>query len=215
MNTGIGDERYHRYMSSDLPPGAFPPDQGQHWGPPPPAALTPSGQSPLGPPTAFGGRPPRWPAFTALAVALIGLAVGLAGWFRPAPYNDQPPPKPTYTDQQIASAKANVCAAFGKIEDAVNLSDNERASSGDRTAQLAAAALARQVLDFGSRYLLARLAEEPATPADLASAIRQEANAFQDLFVGYIDGISISDAALQPAENANHEARTTIQRLCK
>ena len=60
------------------------------------------------------GRPARWPAFTALAIALIGLAVGVVGWFRPVPHNNQPPPKPTYTEQQTADAKAKVCAAFGK-----------------------------------------------------------------------------------------------------
>jgi hypothetical protein len=214
VNTAIHDQRYHRYMPSDMPPGAFPPDRGQHWGPPPPSESTPSALSPTAPPRTFA-RPPRWPAFIALPIALIALAVGVVGWFRPTSHTNGPPPKPTYTDQQVASAKSNVCTAFDKIEHAVSVSDNERASSSDRASQLGAAALARQVLDFGSRYLLAKLAEEPATPADLASAIRQEANAFQDLYVGYIDGVSISDPDLQPAANANDEARTTIQRLCK
>jgi hypothetical protein len=199
-------------MPSDMPPGAVPPNPG-HWGPPTPAGSTSSPPT-LAPPAAFG-RPPRWPTFTALAIALIALAVGVVGWFHTTSHNNEPPPKPIYTDQQVASAKSDVCAAFDKIEHAVSVSDNERASSSDRASQLGAAALARQVLDFGSRYLLAKLADEPATPADLASAIRQEANAFQDLFIGYIDGVSISDPALQPAANANDEARTTIQRLCK
>jgi hypothetical protein len=45
-----------------------------------------------------------------LAIALIGVAVGFVGWFRPAPHHDQPPspPKPSYTDQQVATAKAKV-----------------------------------------------------------------------------------------------------------
>lgn len=214
MNTTIGDQRYHRFMSSDMPPGAVPPQPGQHWGPPPPAGPSASAQSRTAPPTTFG-RPSRWPAFAALLIALIALAVGAVGWFRPAPHTNQAAPKSAYTDQQVATAKANLCAAFDKIEHAVSLSDNERASSSDRSSQLGAAALARQVLDFGSRYLLAKLAEEPATPPDLASAIRQQANAFQDLFIGYIDGVSISDPDLQPAAKANDEARATIQRLCK
>ena len=93
--------------------------------------------------------------FTFLVIALAAMALAIGSWFRPLPSTKaSAPPAPIYTDQQVASAKANVCTAFEKIEHAVNLSDNERASSSDRTAQLAAAALARQVLDFGSRYLL-------------------------------------------------------------
>lgn len=154
--------------------------------------------------------------FTFLVIALAAMALAVGSWFRPLPSTKASAPRaPTYTDQQVASAKANVCTAFEKIEHAVNLSDNERASSSDRTAQLAAAALARQVLDFGSRYLLAILAEEAATPPDLGAAVRQQANAFQSLFIGYIDGVSISDPDLQPAVNANDAARSTIQGLCK
>ena len=59
--------------------------------------------------------------FTALAISLIALAVGAVGWFRPVLHNNQPPPKPAYTDQQTAQAKANVCAAFEKLERAVNV----------------------------------------------------------------------------------------------
>jgi hypothetical protein len=163
------------------------------------------------------GRPARWPVFVALVVALIGVAVGVIGWFRPALHNDQSStsPKTTYTSRQTANAKAHMCAAFGEIDRAVDLADGERASGSDRTAQLTAAALARQVLDFGSRYLLAKLAEEPATPSELATAIRQEADAFQDLFVGYIDGISNSDPALQPVMKNSDDAALTIRRLCK
>jgi len=207
MNTEMGNERYHRNMSSDMPPGAFPPDQGQRWDPSPP---TPSAPAPLAPPTAFH-RPPRWPAFAALAVALIALAVSLVGWFRSEPHNNQPSPKPTYTQLQIADAKAKVCAAFAKLDRAVGVL---KALPPDSDA-LVVAVNTRQVFDVGSRNLFTTLAEEPATPQDLASAIRQQANAFQDLFIGYIDGISISDPDLQPAVNANDEARSTIQRLCK
>ena len=162
-------------------------------------------------------RPQRWPTFASLVIALLAIGLAIGSWLRllPGTKPSPTPPAPSYTSQQTADAKAAVCAAFEKIEHAVTLSDNERASSSDRTAQLAAVALARQVLDFGSRYLQAKLAQEPATPPDLASAIREEANAFQDLFIGYIDGISISDPDLQPAVTANDEARKTIQRLCK
>jgi hypothetical protein len=214
MNTGIGDERYHRYMSSDMPPGAFPPDRGQHWGPPS-APTTTSGQPPVGAPTAFGGRPPRWPALTALAIALIALAVGLAGWFRPVPHNNEPPPEPTYTDQQVTTAKAALCTAFGNVDHALDLADTRSTGSIDPTAQLGVATSTRQVLDAGSRYLLAKLAEQPATPSELATAIRQQANAYQDVVIGYLDGLNYSDPILKSAGNASNEATNTIRRLCK
>ena len=112
-----------------------------------PPAPTPPPWPPVAPP-----RPSRWPMFTFLVIALTAIGIAIGSWFRPLPSTKAfAPPTPIYTDQQVATAKANVCAAFEKTEHAVNLSDNERASSSDRTAQLAAAALARQVLDFGSR----------------------------------------------------------------
>jgi hypothetical protein len=177
-----------------------PTNPSQHWDPPPPRAFRP---------------PSRWPTFVTLAIALIGVAVGFVGWFRPLPHTNLPPRKPTYTAQQIADAKANVCAAFGKIDHGVDLSDAEGRGSTDRGAQLAAAALDRQVLDFGSRYLFAKVAQEPAIPSELGSAVRQQANAFQELLVGYINGAAPGDPSLTPTQKASDGAADTIRRLCK
>ncbi len=91
---------------SDLSSEAVPAEPSQHWGPPPPTA---------------SGRPARWPSLITLAIALIGVAVGFVGWFRPVPHHDQPPPKPTYTEQQTADAKAKVCAAFGQVDRALGV----------------------------------------------------------------------------------------------
>lgn len=196
-------------MSSDMPPGAFPPDQGQHWGPPPPNASIPS-TPPL---TAFQ-RPPRWLPFTALAIALAALAVSVVGWFHPTPHNKQPPPKATYTHQEVNSAKANVCAAFGQVDRALGVAA-DLVGSSDPTAVLAVATSTRQVLDFGNRYLLAKLAEEPATPSDLATALRKQADAYQKLVIGYLDGLHYGDRDIQPAADASVEAANTIKGLCK
>ncbi|MGH8300133.1 MAG: hypothetical protein ACRET5_01550, partial [Steroidobacteraceae bacterium] len=140
-----------------------------------------------------------------------GLAIGC--WFRPLPDN-KPAPAPTYTDQQVANAKASVCAAFAKVDHALDLADSEPVGS-DRTEQLAVAALSRIAFDAGSRYLLTTLAEEPATPPELATAVRNEANSLQELLIGFLGGIRNSDPAQQPAVNANNEATATIRRLCK
>jgi hypothetical protein len=168
------------------------------------------------PPLVVRGRPARWPVFVALVVALIGVAIGVIGWFRPALHSDQSStsPKTTYTSRQTADAKAHMCAAFGKIDRALDIS-GARASSDDPATQLAVATSGRQVLDAGSRYLFTKLAGEPATPSDLANEIRKFASSSQELVIGYLDGLTNSDAELQPLLHAGDEATLTIRRLCK
>jgi hypothetical protein len=145
-------------------------------------------------------------------VALIGIAVGFIGWFRPAPHNNQAPPKPAYTDQQTADAKAKVCAAFGSVHQAVVVT-NHRDHGNDPTSILAAATSARQAFDAGSDYLLTTLTDEPATPPDLAKAVRSLATVFQQLTVSYL--AEVSDSALDPLLRAGDDATLTVQRLCK
>ncbi len=210
MNTTIGDQRYHRCMPSDMTPGAVPPDPGQHWGPPQPAASTSSAQTPPVPAMA-SGRPARWPALTALAIAFIALAVGLVGWFRPVPHNNQPTSKPTYTQQQIADAKAKVCAAFGKLDRAFEMAKAQAIGSD----QLAVDINTRQVFDVFSRYLFATLSEEPATPPDLVTAVREQASTLEEAVIDYEVGLRKSDPEMKPLFDANSASADTIQRLCK
>jgi hypothetical protein len=172
------------------------PDPGPHWGPPPPSAF---------------GRPSRWPPFIAIAIALIGVAVGFVGWFRPTPHNNQPPPKPTYSAQQTADAKAKVCAAVGKLDRAVSVAKGLPKGPDP----LVASINVRQIFDVFSRHLLATLAEEPATPADLATAVRKQADTLAEVVIGYEDGFGTFDPELKPVVDANSAATDTTQRLCK
>jgi hypothetical protein len=197
-------------MPSDIPPGAVPPNAGQHWDPPSSASSYPSVQAPPAPPAAFG-RPARWPSFAALAIALIALAVGLVGWFRPVPHANQPPPKPAYTDQQTADAKAKVCAAVGKFDLAVSVAKALPKGSDP----LVASINTRQIFDVFSRYLLQTLAEEPAAPADLVTAVRTEAGSLQEVVIAYEDGLGTSDPSLKPTVDASSAAADTIRQLCK
>jgi hypothetical protein len=156
-------------------------------------------------------RPSRWPTFAALAIALIALAVGLVGWFRPVPHANQPPPKPAYTDQQVADAKAKVCTAFGKLDRAGGVLIALAKSSDD----LVGAINTRQVFDVFSRYLLKTLAEEPATPADLATAVREQASSLEEVVIDYEDGYVKTDPEMRSAVDANSKSADTIRQLCK
>jgi hypothetical protein len=152
---------------------------------------------------------------TLLVIALAAMAIAIGSWFRPLPSSKAPAlPAPAYTDQQIASAKANVCAAFEKVQHSRDLVQ-EQVGSSDHATQLGVAALSEIDLDFTNRYLLKTLDEEPATPPELAATVRKQANAFEEILVNYLIGIYKSDPAMQPALNASDEATSTIQRLCK
>lgn len=123
-------------------------------------------------------------------------------------------PEPTYSAQQIAEAKATICAAYQKDQQALDLA-GARNGGADPTAILAVATGIRQVLEVGSRYLLTKLAEEPATPPDLADEVRKLANLDLDLTINYLNGLANSDPQQQPLLKAADEAALTIQRLCK
>jgi hypothetical protein len=166
-------------------------------------------------PPAGAPRPKRrWPTIAwLLALGLVAI-VAIIGWLRPMQDHKPGAAAPTYSDQQVANAKTNVCAAFEQVDRALGVAQSFSGSS-DPTAILAVATSTRQALDFGSRYLLMKLDNEPATPSDLATAIRKESDAYQQLTIGYLDGLQYSDPKLQPAIGASGEATDTIRRLCK
>jgi hypothetical protein len=149
--------------------------------------------------------------FAALAIALIALAVGAAAWFRPTPRNNQPSPKPAYTEQEAADAKASVCAAYQKVNHALGVA-NTRNGGTDPTAGLAVATSTRQVLDAGSRYLLSKLADQNATPPDLADAVRTLAAEYQELTIDYLADVSDSD--MQSSFHAADQAKAKIEKIC-
>jgi hypothetical protein len=144
-----------------------------------------------------------------LVALLVTLGVAIVGWFRPVP--PKSPPAPTYSNQQVADAKANVCAAHEKVHHAVGLTSGR--SSDDPTAHLAIATSARQAIDVGGNYLLTTLAQEPATPPDLAAAVRKLANTFQELTVDYL--AEVTDSELDRLLRISDQATLTIEGLCK
>ena len=150
---------------------------------------------------------------TSLAIAFIALGVAIGSWFRPTPANKRAP-IPNYTNQQVTEAKTAVCAAYEKVSKAGDVA-GARTSGSDPTSILTVATSTRQVLDAGSRYLLAKLDAEPATPPDLAAAVRRLANVYQEMTMDYLDGLTNSDPELSPSLRAGDEAHSTIEGLCK
>jgi hypothetical protein len=179
---------------------------------------TPPSIPPAPPPWAQAGVPRRtrrWPTIAWLVAITLVSGVAIVGWLRPlSDHKPSTPTAPVYTDQQIATAKASVCAAFAKVDRALDVAGAQRGGD-DPTSILAVATSVRQVLEVGSRYLSTKLTEQPATPPDLAKEVREFANSSQELVIGYLDGLTASDADLQPSRREGDETTLTIRRLCK
>jgi hypothetical protein len=147
--------------------------------------------------------------FAMLGITLVAVGAAIAAWLRPIPQAPAAtPPKPTYTAQQVADAKSKVCAAYEKIHRAVDI-NAPRSGGDDPTAQLVVKVNMRQIYVAGSAYLFTTLADEPATPPDLAADTRKLAHQMQDLVLA---GLS-SDASV-PTNDANDTA-AAIEGLCR
>jgi hypothetical protein len=153
-------------------------------------------------------------AITALAVALLALGVAIGSWFHPVPDNKftAPPPKPIYTDQQVTVAKTDICGAYRQVRRALDAA-GARNGGSDATAKLAVATASRQALDVGSRYLVTKLAERPATNPDLAAAVRKLADLYQQITVSYL--ANASDSEIDPLFQTVEQSTSTIDGLCK
>jgi hypothetical protein len=160
-------------------------------------------------------KPSRWLSFAALVIALIGVLLGVVGWFRPISHNGRPPnpPVPTFNGQQVANAKAQICDAYNLVHDAVIINTHRpNPVPRDAIGALAAAANGRLALYAGGDYLLNRLAMEPAAPADLAEAVRSLASKSKEL--GMVFLADKLDAIQDPLRRALDSDVATIDRLC-
>lgn len=194
---------------SDIPPTGPSSAPGPTGFPPAPASGAAPAPTPPASPMALR-RPPRWPVLIALVMAVIGVAVGLVGWFRPQPHNAAPaaPPAPSFTEQQVADAKARACAAFETVRTGAALQTHP--DGGD---PLAATANARLSLAVGNAYLLARL--DPATPPPLAAAIRTLADDLLELAANALAGAMNDDPAQAKRLHNADAADARVAELCK
>jgi hypothetical protein len=172
-----------------------------------PTQDVPTKHSASSPPSIF-----RWLAAAALLVALSSLGISL--WTLLRPSTDKPAEPPAPSTQQIADAKTRACGAYATVRTAVNLRTN--ADPGPDPASVQAegvAANARQALTVGNSYLLSRL--DPATPADLATAIRKFADESQEVAINALAGASTDDPGQAGRINDFATLDGQITGLCK
>lgn len=167
--------------------------------------------APKPPPTADTVTRPRrrLPAWPAIALVVAGIVLGVAGFALARPLLDR---KPSYTDQQVSDAKANICGAFDKVRQGVLL-NTARSLGEDPIAIFTVAANARIALFDGGTYLSTKLAEEPATAPELAEAVRSLIDSYQQLTVDYLAEVPDLDA--QASLQGVDAASAKVSELCQ
>lgn len=210
MTAGFSDQRYHQPMS-DVPPNG------------PPGGARSARTSPVPPP------PPPWPpaqlratprltqwsSFAALAIALISLGVAAAAWLRPPPEartaTESPP---TFTDEQVAQAKANICAEFNIVNRAIVINTHRtNPTPSSEIGDLVTGLYGNVTIYQGGDYLLDLAATEPAVPSKLGDAIRSLGNAMKRL--GVIDLTLETDSVRDPLLTTVNNDIILVDQLCK
>jgi hypothetical protein len=156
--------------------------------------------------------PSRWVAPAALVIAVIAIGVGIWAIARPPGGPSGPPGEPAVNAQQSDDAKAGVCAAFDMVRKAVSTQTNIDMGP-DPVAREAVAANARLATLGGGEYLLSRL--NPATPRELADAVRSFANNLQDIGINQLVGAPNTDPTVADLLNEAQATSTKITDMCK
>lgn len=117
-----------------------------------------------------------------------------------------------YSGQQINDAKTNICAAYGRVHQAVLVTTGKDGGE-DVALRSAIAANARMALYDGGEYLLTKLDGEPAAAPDLADAVRTLAGAYQQLALDYL--AEVPDAESQASLHALDNANGTVFQMCQ
>jgi hypothetical protein len=167
-----------------------------------------AGEAGRGSPPSAPRALPGWIAPAALVIALIAVAIAVWALLRPASASTTP----AATSQQTADAKARACSAYTTVSTAVSLQTHADLGS-DPVAVQAVAANARLAMAAGGSYLLAHL--DPATPADLAAAMRSFADSLQDITMNAAAGVPNVEPAQAARMRAGEAAAGQVGNLCK
>jgi hypothetical protein len=153
----------------------------------------------------------RWIATIALALAVISIGIAIwalvQGKVQKNQSNTAAP-----TSQQTADAKGRACTAYNTVRAAVSLQTHADLGN-DPVAVDAVAANARLAMSVGASYLLDRL--DPATPANLAAAIRSFAGDLQDISMYAQTGMGNEDPAQAARLRDGDTANAHVAELCK
>ncbi|WP_155767941.1 hypothetical protein [Mycobacterium asiaticum] len=134
----------------------------------------------------------------------------MGAWLRPLP-KYEPPPAPTYTSQQVADAKAKVCAAFQRVHNAVR-GNFARDQGTDPNQQLLVALAGQQALIAGANFLKTTLLDAPATANALTAEVQKIIRVYESLAIDYLNGRGSPD--VDPSLRAGDDATIAIQRIC-
>ena len=166
------------------------------------------------PAPSFAGlrRPSRLATVLAVLALIVAFAaLALAGWTW---WQSRARPTYTYTDAERAAARDSACSAYASVRTAVDTNTNLQPPGGDDdvTGALAVAANARVALIGGGQYLLTRIG--PATPPELAAAMRDLGNKLMDFGAAAAAGARNTDPAQASLLRDIGTANDTLGKLC-
>jgi hypothetical protein len=153
----------------------------------------------------------KWASLAALLIAVIAAGVAIGGWFYP---HKSASSAPTYSDQQTKDAKKHICETFMVVDRAVVRNSRlKNPDNGGPIGALSVATAARLAFYGGGAFLRDRVAQEPATPADLAKAVNAMGNSLEELAIGYLAGAAefAQDALRQSLDD---KIKATVE-ICK
>lgn len=147
----------------------------------------------------------------ALVIAVCAIGIALWALLRPPAEPTATSGTPAVSTEQADDAKKRICVAIDTVRKAVSVQTNLDLGP-DPVAREAVAANARLATLGGGEHLLSRI--DPATPADLADAVRAFANTLQDIGMGQLAGVPNADPALAARLHEIQAASTRITEMC-
>jgi hypothetical protein len=129
---------------------------------------------------------PLWLAIAALVLAIVGVAGAAYGYFWP---NESAAASGKYSDQQRNDAKKKICETFKIVDRAVVRNSHlKNPDNGGPIGALSVATAQRFAFYDGGNFLRSSVADQPATPKELADNASQLGLQLEELSIGYLAG---------------------------
>jgi hypothetical protein len=149
-----------------------------------------------------------------VALLLAFVALGVSGWLTLHPGTFTSASGQSFSDEERAQAKAKACKAYDVVSAGVFQNTNRKSPGApdDISAGMVVVANAKVALFDGGQYVKARI--EPATPDDLAAAMRRFGDAL--MYIGAAANAGVLDT--DPAQTARFKdadgVNSQIKGLC-